>query len=111
MRLHEKLLARLEAREACERRRERVAQSRGSAGAAEPLERALAPLRDRLAVITGVAGTHLRLARAWRQGVLTKEDYHELSALNDGAVDALKLALAAADPHSSHSDFPAAPDP
>lgn len=111
MRLHEKLTARLEADREAERRRDRVEDMRGSAGAAEPLERALAPLRDRLAVIAGVTGTHLSLARAWRQGILTKMDFHQLSALNDGAVEALKLAIDAADPHSSHPDFSAAPDP
>lgn len=111
MRLYEKLTARLEADREAGRRRERVEEMRGSAGAAEPLERALAPLRDRLAVIAGVTGTHLRLARAWRQGLLTKMDFHQLSALNDGAVEDLKLAIEAADPHASHPDFSDAPDP
>uniref|UniRef100_UPI0025BF4E07 hypothetical protein n=1 Tax=Brevundimonas sp. TaxID=1871086 RepID=UPI0025BF4E07 len=49
MRLHEKLAARLEADREAGRRRERVARSRGSAGAEDPLVSALAPLRDRMA--------------------------------------------------------------
>jgi len=124
MRLHEKLLARLEAEEACRRRRDRVARSRGSAGADDPLAKALGPLRDRMAFINGLGTAQVRVGRAWRQGYISDGVYERLNGLNSGAVGELDRVLAAADAgadaaalaagdesYPSHPDFSAAPDP
>jgi len=115
MRLHEKLAARLEADREAGRRRERVARSRGSAGAEDPLVSALAPLRDRMAFINGLGTAQVRVGRAWRQGYISDGVYDRLNGLNSAAVGVLDQLLAAAaapgDPPSSHPDFSAAPDP
>ena len=114
MRLHEKLAARLEADREAGRRRERVARSRGAAGAEDPLVSALAPLRDRMAFINGLGTAQVRVGRAWRQGYISDGVYDRLNGLNSAAVGVLDQLLAAAapgDPPSSHPDFSAAPDP
>lgn len=117
MRLHEKLQARLEAGEARERRRERVAREQGTEGA---IARTLASLRNQQTIIRGAASTHLGLTRAFRSGRLVREDYHELCELNDEVVAGVRgtfpLSPAPApdpapDPACSHPDFSPAPDP
>ncbi|MDQ8027625.1 MAG: hypothetical protein REJ23_02790 [Brevundimonas sp.] len=117
MRLHEKLLARLEAAEAQARRRERVAREQGADGATA---RALAPLRDQQAILRGAASTHLRLTRAFKAGQLVGADYHDLCELNDEVVAGLRRTFPQSCPQSFDpvtgptcptTDFSAAPDP
>lgn len=113
MRLHEKLVARQAVAEEQARRRERVAQAQGSDGA---IALALKPLRDQQAIIRGAASTQLRLTGAFRAGHLVREDYHDLSELNDEVIAGLRRTFPrppdpAPDPHCSHPDFSAVSDP
>lgn len=106
MRLHDKLAARLEAEREAAARRARIERDRGTGAAAGALE----PLRERLAVLGGMTGIHVRLGRAWALGHISTPSYEALSAMNEHAIRTLCLADAA-DPHCSHPDFSAAPDP
>ncbi|RZJ96910.1 MAG: hypothetical protein EON88_05190 [Brevundimonas sp.] len=120
MRLHEKLLARLEAEAARERRREQVARRQGSNGAEEALANALRPLRERMAFINTLGSAQIRVGRAWSQGHISTDVYNRFNKLHSGAVGVLDGRLAAldaealaaaSDAHCSHSNFSAAPDP
>lgn len=118
MRLHEKLIARREAEEGRARRRERVARAHGSDAADDPLAAALRPLRERMAFINSLGAAQLRVSRAWRQGQISDGCYERFNGLHSGTADAYDHLLAVADspphpadPHSSHPDFSAAPDP
>ncbi|MFC7377198.1 hypothetical protein [Brevundimonas sp. GCM10030266] len=121
MRLHEKLLARIEADGERERRRERVARAQGSGAADEALANALKPLRERMAYINTLGVAQVRVGRAWSQGHLSTEDYHRFTDLHTvadealerefAAFDAAKARAAPPDPHGSHPDFSAASDP
>lgn len=119
MRLHEKLLARIEAGVTRERRRERVEQTQGSAGARDPLVNALRPLRERMAFINGLGAAQVRVGRAWRHGYISTMVYERLNGLNSAAVGALDQLLATpaadlaagGDSDNSRSVFSVAPDP
>lgn len=113
MRLHDKLTARLEAGREAERRRARVEQARGSAGAAGPLGRGLS-LRDRMAVVAGAANLQMRLSAAWRRGQLLDSDLNTFSALTSDTLHALREMTEppeADDPPSSPSNFSDGDDP
>lgn len=116
MRLHEKLVARVEAEAARERRLRRTARARGADGAGDPLTAALQPLRERMAFINSLGAAQLRVSRAWRQGQISEGCFERFNGLHNGAVDAYDHLIAAAEAHPdgshrSHPEFSAAPDP
>lgn len=110
MRLHEKLLARQEADDARARRRAQVAQTRGSDAAETALAEALKPLHARLAFINDLGAAHVRLGRAWSQGHISTDIYDQFNVLHGEVADAFEDHLAA-DPHLTHPEISAAPDP
>ncbi|RYG06672.1 MAG: hypothetical protein EON96_22835 [Caulobacteraceae bacterium] len=116
MRLHEKLLARLEAERQAVARRDRVARGQGAAGVVAPLTDALRAVRDHAAIAAGLTGNRLRIVRAHRQGDISDATFDSLFDLQFDAETALRLAIAPpdvrpADPHLPHPDFSTAPDP
>lgn len=119
MRLHDKLTARLEAGREAERRRERVEQARGSAGAAGPLRQGLS-LRDRMAVVSGAANLQMRMSAAYRRGQLLDIHLDRFSDLNYATIQALRELTEPPetddgsepdDPPSSPSNFSEDDDP
>ena len=120
MRLHDKLAARLETAREGAARRDRVERDRGSAGAADPLERALRPLRSRMAIVAGAANLQMRLSAAYRRGQLLDIHLDRFSGLNYGTIRILRELTEppepdepsdADDPPSSPSNFSEDDDP
>lgn len=128
MRLHDRLTARLEAQREAATRRDRVERGRGSAGASDPLERALRPLRHRMAIVADAANLQMRLSAAYRRGQLGELQLDRFMDLNfdtlqalraltdppetdDAPVEAPLEAAAAVDPHCTHPLFSVSDDP
>ena len=118
MRVHDKLLARIEGEASRARRRERVARARGSDAADEALAEALRPLRERMAFLNALGAAQVRVGRAWSQGHISTAIHDRLNGLHSVVAKGYDRSLAAhaaasrpGSSGSSHPEFSAAPDP
>lgn len=118
MRVHDKLLARIEAEAARGRRQERVARARGADVADEALAEALRPLRERMAFLNALGAAQVRVGRAWSQGHISTAIHDRLNGLHSVVAKGYDRSLAAhaaasrpGSSGSSHPEFSAAPDP
>lgn len=117
MRVHDKLLARIEAEAARAGRRERVARSRGTGAADEALADALRPLRERMAFLNALGAAQVRVGRAWGHGHISTAIHDRLNGLHSGVAEAYYHSVAAhyaasrpGSSGSSHPEFSAAAD-
>jgi hypothetical protein len=118
MRVHDKLLARIEAEAVRERRCERVARARGADAADEALADALRPLRERMAFLNALGAAQVRVGRAWSQGHISTAIYERFNGQHSVVAEGYDHSLAAHDAAShpacsgsSHAEFSAAADP
>jgi hypothetical protein len=118
MRVHDKLLARIEAEAGRERRRERMARARGADAADEALAEALKPLCERMAFLNTLGAAQVRVGRAWSQGHISTAIHDRLNGLHSVVAEGYEHSVAVHDAAplpacsgSSRSKFSAVADP